>query len=105
MSEELKNVVAEAVETVDETEVVEKVAKALELSNVEAAGIGLGLFVAGVLAKMGFDAIKKRIDRKAEQDELEKKGFFGKLFHKGKKAVEAAQDKLEELETDETPEE
>ena len=101
MAEEMINNAAEVATDVVEEVVADKVKEGLQISNWEAGGalllaVGVGFGIAKLV-----DFAKEKKTQKAEKEEMEKKGFFGKIFHKGKKAVEAAAEELKPEETTE----
>lgn len=101
MADEIMNNVAEVTTDVVEEVVAEKVKEGLQFNNWEAVGIAGVIFGAGYLTCKLVGKLKAKKVQKAEQEEMEKKGFFGKIFHKGKKAVEAAAEELKPEETSE----
>lgn len=99
MADEIMNNVAEVATDVVEEVVAEKVREGLQFNNWEALGIAGGIFALGYGTCKLVEKLRAKKAQKAEQAEMEKKGFFGKIFHKGKKAVEAAAEELKPEET------
>ena len=97
MSEELKDVVTEqAVEAVEEV-VANKAAEGFQLNDLEAAGIFVGAVALGYCIARVVDKVKAKMADKAEAEELEKKGFFGKIFHKSKKVAKVAAEEFSDI--------
>lgn len=103
---EIMEVVTDNTAEVVEDVVTEKVKEGIQINNLEA---GLGLAAAAAvgfgIAKL-IDFVKAKKAQKPAAEESEKNpGFFGKMFGKGKKAVETVKEEVTTALTEETTEE